>query len=64
MKKTLENIRGIKLVDNTSKNIYPTPITSENQNEVFVGRIRRDESLKNTINLWIVADNLRKESDH
>ena len=36
------------------------PITSENQNEVFVGRIRRDESLKNTINLWIVADNLRK----
>ena len=60
VKKTLENIRGIKLADNTSKNIYPTPITSENQNEVFVGRIRRDESLKNTINLWIVADNLRK----
>ena len=60
MKKKLENVRGIKLADNTSKNIYPMPITSENQNEVFVGRIRRDESLKNTINLWIVADNLRK----
>jgi aspartate-semialdehyde dehydrogenase len=36
------------------------PITSHNKDEVFVGRIRRDESQKNTLNLWIVADNLRK----
>ncbi|HOY96451.1 MAG TPA: Asd/ArgC dimerization domain-containing protein, partial [Catalimonadaceae bacterium] len=41
-------------------NIYPMPIWSKGKNEVFVGRIRRDFSLPNGLNLWIVADNLRK----
>ena len=39
---------------------YPMPIYAEGKNEVFVGRIRRDESQENTLNMWIVADNLRK----
>ncbi|REJ80164.1 MAG: aspartate-semialdehyde dehydrogenase [Bacteroidetes bacterium] len=51
---------GIVLFDDPSKNIYPMPIDAEGKDEVFVGRIRRDESQPNTLNLWIVADNLRK----
>jgi aspartate-semialdehyde dehydrogenase len=46
--------------DSPKENIYPMPIWSQGKNEVFVGRIRRDESLENGLNLWIVADNLRK----
>ena len=46
--------------DNLSENIYPMPITSEGYDEVFVGRIRRDYSVLNGINMWVVADNLRK----
>ncbi|MGP1515671.1 MAG: aspartate-semialdehyde dehydrogenase [Bacteroidales bacterium] len=51
---------GIVLCDNPQKNEYPMPINSEGKDEVFVGRIRRDESVKNGLNMWIVADNLRK----
>lgn len=47
-------------MDNPKKNIYPMPIISEGKDEVFVGRIRRDDSVENGLNLWIVADNLRK----
>jgi aspartate-semialdehyde dehydrogenase len=43
-----------------AKNLYPMPITANDKDEVFVGRIRRDESQEKTLNLWIVADNLRK----
>ncbi len=64
---TLENVRklltempGIEVMDEVEKNIYPMPMISEGKDEVFVGRIRRDESNPNTLNLWIVADNLRK----
>jgi aspartate-semialdehyde dehydrogenase len=46
--------------DNPEMSIYPMPRTAEGRDEVFVGRIRRDESQPNTLNLWIVADNLRK----
>ncbi|NJM24429.1 MAG: aspartate-semialdehyde dehydrogenase, partial [Bacteroidia bacterium] len=46
--------------DDPKNNVYPMPINSHGRDEVFVGRIRRDESQENTINLWIVADNLRK----
>jgi aspartate-semialdehyde dehydrogenase len=51
---------GIVLQDDTDKNLYPMPVTSAGRDEVFVGRIRMDESLSNAINLFIVADNLRK----
>ena len=51
---------GIKVQDNTETNTYPMPIYAHGKDEVFVGRIRRDESQANTLNLWVVADNLRK----
>ncbi len=51
---------GITLKDDPTTNIYPMPLYSKDKNDVFVGRIRRDESQKNTLNLWIVSDNLRK----
>lgn len=56
----LEHSKGIILQDDPNKKLYPMPITAQGKNEVFVGRIRKDESKKNTLNLWIVADNLRK----
>lgn len=56
----LGNTQGVVLQDNPSDNVYPMPIWAHGRNEVFVGRIRRDESIENGINLWIVADNLRK----
>jgi aspartate-semialdehyde dehydrogenase len=56
----LNNTPGVVVQDNSKNNLYPMPLTSHNKDEVFVGRIRRDESQKNTLNLWIVADNLRK----
>lgn len=51
---------GVEVQDDPSKNIYPMPIWSKGMDAVFVGRIRRDESISNGLNLWIVADNLRK----
>jgi aspartate-semialdehyde dehydrogenase len=56
----LASFPGLVVQDNPKENIYPMPIWSKGKNEVFVGRIRRDESLANGLNLWIVADNLRK----
>lgn len=60
IKNILSNTSGIILYDNPKKNIYPMPIYAEGKNDVFVGRIRRDDSHKNSLNMWIVADNLRK----
>jgi aspartate-semialdehyde dehydrogenase len=51
---------GVILQDNTATNSYPMPIFAHDKDEVFVGRLRRDESQPNTLNMWIVADNLRK----
>ena len=51
---------GIVVQDNLQNNDYPMPLTAANKDEVFVGRIRKDESQENGLNLWIVADNLRK----
>jgi aspartate-semialdehyde dehydrogenase len=51
---------GVIVQDDPKNNVYPMPITSHNRDEVFVGRIRRDESQPNTLNMWVVADNLRK----
>jgi aspartate-semialdehyde dehydrogenase len=58
--KTLSKSEGIILIDNPKNNEYPMPKDVEGKDEVFVGRIRRDESQANTLNMWIVADNLRK----
>ena len=60
IKELLNNQEGIIVVDDPSSLSYPMPLFTEGKNEVFVGRIRRDESQENTLNLWIVADNLRK----
>lgn len=56
----LEEAEGISVLNDTANFKYPMPLFAKNKNEVFVGRIRRDESLDNGLNLWIVADNLRK----
>jgi len=56
----LEQTPGVVVLDNPKKNAYPMPIHAAGKDEVFVGRIRRDESVKNGLNLWIVSDNLRK----
>jgi aspartate-semialdehyde dehydrogenase len=56
----LSAIPGVVVMDDPSQQIYPMPMHSHGRDEVFVGRIRRDESQPNTLNLWIVADNLRK----
>lgn len=60
VKRTLEETPGVVVVDDVVNNIYPMPIEVEGRDEVFVGRIRRDESLASGLNLWIVADNIRK----
>ena len=56
----LSQTEGVTLQDNPDTNTYPMPLYAKSKNDVFVGRIRRDESQPNTLNLWIVADNLRK----
>jgi len=56
----LSESAGLVVQDNPATNTYPMPIYAEGKNEVFVGRIRRDESQRRTLNLWVVADNLRK----
>ena len=56
----LNQMPGVTVQDNPDTNTYPMPIFAHNKDDVFVGRIRRDESMPNTLNMWIVADNLRK----
>ncbi|MBT8235774.1 MAG: aspartate-semialdehyde dehydrogenase [Bacteroidia bacterium] len=56
----LEQTAGVTVVDDPKNNRYPMPIDAHEKDDVFVGRIRRDETQRNTLNLWIVADNLRK----
>jgi aspartate-semialdehyde dehydrogenase len=60
VKSLLEKTEGIIVVDDIANLKYPMPKDAHEKDEVFVGRIRRDESLPNTLNMWIVADNLRK----
>jgi aspartate-semialdehyde dehydrogenase len=59
-RKILSNAPGVSILDNPSKDIYPLPINAEGQDDVFVGRIRKDESHPNGLVMWIVADNIRK----
>jgi aspartate-semialdehyde dehydrogenase len=56
----IANAEGVILQDDVKNNIYPMPMNAHKKDEVFVGRLRRDESQPNTLNMWIVADNLRK----
>ncbi|GAB2522681.1 aspartate-semialdehyde dehydrogenase [Spirosoma aerophilum] len=56
----LTNAEGVIVQDDPANKIYPMPLTAHGKDEVFVGRIRRDESQPKTLNMWIVADNLRK----
>lgn len=60
VRKLLSQTPGVIVQDNTDTNTYPMPIYAHDKDEVFVGRIRRDETQPNTLNMWIVADNLRK----
>lgn len=60
VRKLLEKAPGVKVVDNPSKAEYPMAIDSSERDEVFVGRIRKDTTVKNGISMWVVSDNLRK----
>ena len=60
VKEILSKADGVVLQDNTKENIYPMPLWAHEKDEVFVGRLRRDETQPNTLNMWIVSDNLRK----
>ena len=60
VRRILKDFPGITLQDNTDVNNYPMPIYAEGKDDVFIGRIRRDLSQPNSLNMWIVADNLRK----
>lgn len=58
--KVLANAPGVILQDDVKNNVYPMAITAENHDEVYVGRIRKDDSVENGLNIWVVADNIRK----
>ncbi len=60
LKQLLSASRGIIVQDDPSKQIYPMPLWAHEKDDVFVGRLRRDETQANTLNMWIVSDNLRK----
>lgn len=60
VRQILQETPGVVVQDDVANNVYPMPINAHDKDDVFVGRIRRDESQENTLNLWIVADNLRK----
>ena len=60
VREILEKAEGVIVQDDTANNVYPMAITAENKNEVFVGRIRQDDTVESGVNLWVVADNIRK----
>lgn len=60
VRELISNTPGVVLMDDPSRQIYPMPVLSQGKDEVFVGRIRIDDTQPNTVNLWIVSDNLRK----
>ena len=60
LKDTLKNAPGIVLTDDPSKDVYPLALDAAGTDEVYVGRVRRDESVDSGVNLWVVADNIRK----
>src|SRR5690606_14302088 len=60
IRQMLNDSTGVVVVDDPSNQQYPMPMDAHEKDEVFVGRLRRDESQPNTLNMWIVSDNLRK----
>ena len=60
VKSLLQSAPGIVVVDDTANQLYPMPMDAHEKDDVFVGRLRRDESQPNTLNMWVVSDNLRK----
>jgi aspartate-semialdehyde dehydrogenase len=60
VREVLRSAKGVTVVDDPASNLYPMPVDCAEKDDVFVGRIRKDESVKNGINLWIVSDNVRK----
>ena len=60
MRRLLESFPGVVVQDDPTANLYPMAISSYDRDEVFVGRIRRDFSIANGLNIWIVSDNIRK----
>ncbi|MDY6028799.1 MAG: aspartate-semialdehyde dehydrogenase [Acidaminococcaceae bacterium] len=60
MRKALKDFAGVQLLDDPSEQIYPMPLYTSEQDDCFVGRLRRDESNPNTFNLWVVGDQIRK----
>ena len=60
VREVLSKARGVVVQDDPAKLLYPMAITAENKDEVFVGRIRKDETVESGVNLWVVADNIRK----
>ncbi len=60
LRRLLHETEGVVVKDNIETNTYPMPIYAEGKDDVFVGRIRRDESQPNSLNMWVVSDNLRK----
>ena len=60
IKNILEKMPGVVVADNPSENLYPTPLMAYDKDDVFVGRIRRDKSIENGLNFWVVSDNIRK----
>lgn len=60
LRSALEGFDGLKVMDDPANNVYPMPILAENHDEVYVGRIRIDQSVESGANLWVVADNIRK----
>ena len=60
LKSLLQSAQGVIVVDDTANQLYPMPLDAHEKDEVFVGRLRRDESQPNTLNMWVVSDNLRK----
>lgn len=60
VRKLLQTMPGVVVVDDPDRNLYPMPMFAYDKNEVFVGRIRRDFSIENGLNMWVVSDNIRK----
>ena len=60
VREILEKAEGVVVQDDVNNNVYPMALTAEDKNEVFVGRIRQDDTVESGVNLWVVADNIRK----